>query len=367
MADDLEAVIAAEVAKAEAGEIDYEGSEVSIEPDDAVVEETPVEEKPAEKVVEKPIEEPKPDEDLDFDKVPALDQRKRENRIPHKDVTRIVKTAEKRLAALVLGKDPDATKPFADQVKQHIARIPELETKVKAYEEEVVPMRTLGQVMATDGEKFLKILESAYPQIYGALLKKPVVPKEEPKPDFSTMPEPDYKLPDGSMTYSLEGNKKLMEWNNQQLIAKLRAEAKAEVEATNKPLTDRINALKELEASNQRVATKVAQAREWPGFTANEADIVAVVNKATAERRQITLEAAYAQVMDTKLKAAESAKEVNREALRQEIIKEIKAAPVSTAVTPSTTDTKLVEPITEADGGDDPISAAIRKAVRERK
>ena len=367
MADDLEAVIEAEVAKAEAGEIDIPGVESGFdEGDEAEVETPPVEEKPVEG--EKKAEEPPKEEDLDFEKVPALDQRKRENRIPHKDVKRIVTTAEKRLAALVLGKDPDSTKPFADQVKAYVARIPELETKVKAYEDEVAPMRTLGNVMATDGAKFLKILESAYPQVYGELLKPKAPPAQESfKPDFTTMPEPDYKLPDGSMTYSLEGNKKLMEWNNQQLITKLRAEAKAEVEATNKPLKDRMEAQKQIEISQQRVATKVAEARTWDGFKEHEADIIAVINKATNENRALPIEMAYAQVMNEKRKSAEAQKEINREAMRQELIKEIKAAPLATSVGSNTADTKAVskQELSEEDGGDDPVTAAIIKSVRE--
>jgi len=376
---DLEAIIAAQVAEAEqTGEVPDDPS-AHIDPDEGEVETEVVEEKPDGKTTsdarnqsaktktdETPaLGDPKPESEDDIDKTPALDQRKRENRIPHGRVVKMVETGVKKFVREVLGKDPEANKPLVEQVKSYVTRLPELETKVKAYEEEVAPMRSLGQIMATDGKKFIQILQSAYPEQYRDLFGPPPPPAEF-KPDYSTMPAPDYKLPDGSMTYSLEGNKKLMEWNTQQIIAKVREEARAEVEKTNKPFSDSIAAQKQISAANQRIATQMAEARTWDGFQENEKEIIDVINKATAEKRRISIDTAYAQVMNSKRKAAEESAKVDKEKLRKEILAEIKAAPNATAVSTTTKKVEEAEVLSEADGGDDAVTAAIKKAIKSK-
>lgn len=375
---DLESIIAAAGAEAEeAGtvpdpveteEADVTGESIQTSdtseenPDAEGQTETP---EPSKADLAKTEAKPADEGDLEFEKVPALDQRKHENRIPHSQVKRIVGTAEKRLAKEILGRDPDPAKPLVEQVKAHVARIPELEASIKAYETEVAPMRNLGQIMATDGKKFVQILQSAFPDQYKDVFQPPAPPAEV-KPDYSTMPQPDYKLPDGSMTYSLEGNKKLMEWRWQQGIAQLRAEARAEVEKANKPLADRIAAQKHIDAANQAIAAKMATVRSWDGFKENETDIITAMNAATAAKKVLPIEMAYAQVMNTKRVAAEQAKVVNEQAMREKLIKEIKAAPTSTAVSPVASGTKADEELSEADGGDDAVTAAIKKAAKAK-
>src|SRR5579859_16160 len=372
---DLEAIIAAQVEKAEASgdvpddpsaHIDEGESEVEevVDGEEAPVAGDKPKETPADK--DKGEDKPKPDEELDFDKIPAQDQRKRENRIPHSQVKRIVATAEKRLAALVLGKDPDTGKPLSDQVKAYIAQLPELQGKVRQYEEEVTPMRTLGQIMATDSQKFLQILATAYPQLYGELVKKP-----EPgafKPDLASKPQPDYKLPDGSMTYSLEGYEKLTEWNNAQVFARVREEAKAAVAESTKPLTDSIAAQKQISAANQRIVEQMSIARNWDGFKENEAEIIAAMNEATDAKQRLPIELAYAQVIAKKSKEREAALVADREKMRADLLKEIKAAPVSTAVSGKGDGTKPIEgeELSEADGGDDAVTRAIKRAIAKK-
>lgn len=180
---------------------------------------------------------------------------------------------------------------------------------------------------------------------YRAFLEPPAAPAAPPPAD-AEMPVPDYALPDGSRTYSLDGiQKQLIPWLTQAITKQL----EAKVDERLKPITEREQADKtrqqreRLEADTQtRLRSTLDEAQRWPHFGPLAADgslndvqkaVLAELKKdseaaAGARRRpSLSLEGAYLRVMGPKL------------ADRESLIREMQKAPKSTSVSRTSTDT----------------------------
>ena len=139
------------------------------------------------------------------------------------------------------------------------------------------------------------------------------------------MPEPDEELPDGSKVYSMEGLKALMEWNSQQTEARVSSKyesALKQLEERYKPVENEWRERQRIEQTLPVIRKQIEEARTWMLFNENEQEIIAALK---ADPR-ISLEGAYRQVVFPKLIA-------ERNQMRQDVIKEVKAAPVSSSVT----------------------------------
>lgn len=323
---------------------------------------TPTEVKP-------PVEAGKPEEDA-FAKEHGLDPNKKDNRIPQKRVREMVGKEAAKFVELVTGKPLEAGKNPVEVVKAHIAKMPELEQKVTRYE------ATLGEIAVTEKmireqpELFLERLPLVNPKFKELLANRSATtpPKEETKPD-AAMPKPDYPLGDGKMTYSDTGLQKLIEWAVQKGADSGYTKAKEELDKRFKPLDDQQKAKRESDEQGQKMMAEVNTARKtWPGFTELEKEVYEEINKANAERRYVGLSGAFAIVKDRKHKEELEKNKADREKIRKEVLDESAAAATSTAVTSRAKngekDGEEVDPDAPAD---DPITAAIRKAVRGRK
>lgn len=251
----------------------------------------------------------KPEED-DFEKkigIPKDSPAGKENRIPYSRVQKIVAKAEKDIEAKLSS--------------TYTPKITEYETKVKDFEERFKNVEAFEKTMVNEPNKFLNWLATnipAYKTIFEGL-SAPATPNapSAPTPDpVNDMPQPDQKLTDGSMVYSMEGLKALNAWNK----AQARQEILAQVEKDYAPIKQQFEAQQRLNLEIPKVQAQIAEARTWPQFTENEEDIVKELNL----DRNLSLEGAYRKVVFPRIAA-------DRNKMREDILKEIKKAPASTA------------------------------------
>jgi hypothetical protein len=169
---------------------------------------------------------------------------------------------------------------------------------------------------------------------YQAFLEPPQA-AAAPTPQ-TEMPSPDVTLHDGSMTYSIDGLKKLLEWNTANVEARLMPK----LDERLKPWQDREKEAKAREegekataAVRERTRSMIAEAQNWPGFKEHEADILKALQadteqaRAAGKRPTLSLDAAYRQAVLPKMTA-------DRNKMREELLKEINGA---AAKTPTTT------------------------------
>ncbi len=244
----------------------------------------------------------------------------RENRIPYSRVTKIVGKAVSEAQTKAKG---------------------EWEPKVQALEGELHEYKTYHQkvqnfekTMLTDHRRFLTLLNGI--PGYAELLAPIFAPQQQAAPQQAApavddMPQPDVELENGNKVYSMDGLKKLNEWNRLQA----KKEALEEVQKTYGPLAE---SFAQYQARAQRQAelapiieAQVADARTWPHFAENEAEIVQVL----AQYPDVSLEGAYRHVVVGKLQEQAGSAQVERAKLEKEmrakILAEIKGAPTSTS------------------------------------
>jgi hypothetical protein len=170
---------------------------------------------------------------------------------------------------------------------------------------------------------------------YQAFLEPPAAPVAPVAP-VGEMPDPDITLQDGSRTYSIDGLKKLLEWNTANVEARLMPK----LDERLKPWQEREQAAKAREegekvtnAVREKTRSLIAEAQNWPGFKEHEADILKALQadteqaRAAGKRPTLSLDAAYRQAVLPKLQA-------DRNKMREELLKEINGA---AAKTPTTT------------------------------
>lgn len=241
----------------------------------------------------------------------------RENRIPRSKVLQMISSGLRR------GADKWGTERTA------------LEGERDALRADVDAMRAAVQ---GDPVTFLKEL-SRIDQRYATYLPQAKAPEPPAAPPAPEMPGPDLMLPDGAQTYSLDGIRKLLEWNTQMV--------RADVDARLKPITERDKQAKadaELARVRQEQQTRsqqtIAQMQTWEHFGPLAADgtltpfqqAVMDVLRADSEqakkenrRPMVTAREAYLEALAKKLAA-------DATAVRGQVLAEMNAAPRSTSV-----------------------------------
>jgi hypothetical protein len=178
---------------------------------------------------------------------------------------------------------------------------------------------------------------------YQAFLEPPAAPAAPVAP-VGEMPDPDITLQDGSRTYSIDGLKKLLEWNTANVEARLMPK----LDERLKPWQDREKQAKQREESEkaerarhestQRQMTELTKMPMFGAFPADgsltpfQQEVLKAMQedtaKAKAEKRPyMTPKEIYWEVASKKLTA-------DRNAQREELLKEINGA---AAKTPTTT------------------------------
>jgi hypothetical protein len=197
----------------------------------------------------------------------------------------------------------------------------------------------LKRAVAGDPRAFLAEIAQMDPR-YQAFLEAPA-----PAPSAArAMPAPDVRLADGSATYSIEGLKQLLEWNTQQVEAKLLPQvderlkpwAEREKEAQARQEQDRLTG-----EMKDRYTRQMGEAQTWPGFgkLADDGSLTPLQDAVLAElkhdseaaakagrRPSMTLRQAYLEVHARQLAEDDTKR-------RAQWMKEQNDAPRSTSVT----------------------------------
>lgn len=308
----------------------------------------PVAPKPAE---EKPKDEAKEGDDIDAEPEFKVDAtgRKQVNRIPQPRVKAMV---EKAVTKAVEAKSAEFTE------------------KTQRYEAQIQEFEGLGQIMATDPDRFVQMLAKAYPAYTKyAQPTTPAAPAVDPAND--PMPQPDGRLADGTPAYSPEGFQKVQEWQARQVEQRVMSK----VGEKYKYLDDQRAAEQAREAQRPVVRQQMAEAMEqWDGFKDNFDAILTELQQDSAEAERtgrnprLSLHDAYRNVMTRTIKTEREAWVKEREKLaadrnkqREEILAELRAKPNATATLPVTAATR-VDPAT-ADGPRD-TRDIIRESIR---
>lgn len=178
-----------------------------------------------------------------------------------------------------------------------------------------------------DPQQFLAQLAQIDPR-YQVYLQPPSAPRETAKAE--AMPEPDLPLADGSRTYSIEGIQRLLAWHAKDVEAKMDARLQPvfALEQQARSQAEQAQVYQQIQA---KTSAQIEDALTWPGFKDHEADILKVLQEDSADaakrgtRPQLSLDAAYRKVVLPKLVADDAAR-------RERLVKEMQAAPKSTAV-----------------------------------
>jgi hypothetical protein len=297
---------------------------------------TPTEE-PAPDAVEKAVE-ATPQQDP-FEKlvgVPQMGVGGRENRIPYSRVKKISEKAASdavgEVAEAVIGRKLAKGEKALDVVKAHVAKLPELETKVTDYESRLERVGQFEDVMANQPERFLRMLAKvpAYKDFFEFVERAlqsehgqstAATPATQTAAASDGMPEPDEELSDGSKIYSIEGIKKLLAWN----AAQTEARVTKQIEERYKPIESEWQYNQRIQSVMPVIRKQIEEAKTWPLFSEHEEEITKVL----AEDQSISLEGAYRKVVFPKLTT-------DRNKMRDELLNEIKSAPKATAVTGTT-------------------------------
>lgn len=246
----------------------------------------------------------------------------RENRIPYSRVKSIVEKAQQKAIA-----------PLT-------AELTPLKAKVTDYESRLQKVGEFEKIMSDDPQKMLQMLATlpAYKPFFDAVAHyealsqsqlsqptTPVTPSPSTAPTNEGMPAPDQKLSDGSMVYSMEGLNKLMAWQAQQVETRVTKQVTDQISERYKPIEQQYQAQEHLQKMIPVINSQIAEARTWPLFTENETEIT----QALESDRRLSLEGAYRRVVYPKLIT-------NKDTMRADILKEIKAVPTGSTSVSST-------------------------------
>ncbi len=243
----------------------------------------------------------------------------RENRIPYSRVKKIVERAEKEARSAAKKEFDTGTSP----------KVAEYETKVKDYEGRLEKVAQFEHTIENRPKEFLDFLATlpAYKEFFAyinQLAASPQAQAQQPPVqqglDLSAMPQPDQPLADGTKVYSMEGLQKLLAWQAQQVEDRTLKAAEEKIAKRYEPMEAQWQAEQRRQQAIPVIQKQIADARQWPGFVENEAEIIEVLKA----DQNISLEGAYRKVYIPKL-------QINRDEQRKSILEELKKKPASTS------------------------------------
>lgn len=233
-------------------------------------------------------------------------------------------------------------KAMIDKSREKV--VSEWTSKYSAVEAEAKELRgyveQLRAGVSGDPKAFLAELAQHDPR-YRAFLEQTA---DAARPEFGAdMPRPDYELPDGTRTYSLDGiQKQLIPWLAQAIKAETLKEMDSKLTARERAERDKQTASQNSRAERDR---QMAEAQTWPMFgtltpgqemTPFQSEVLAELRKdseqAEREKRvpRMTLRQAYLEVY---------ARHQEPNKVRERVLKEMQTAPKRPALGPQHTET----------------------------
>jgi len=238
----------------------------------------------------------------------------RENRLPYSRVKKIVQKNEQEVTARV-------TKELESKYQPQIQ---EFEVKAKR-------LADYENVLENDPKTFLERLSQVpvYKPFFdwvnqlAAGQNPEAAPAQPAQPTAGDDPRPlpNKQLADGSKVYDLEGLDALMAWQARQVEKKVAGDLETKFSKRYEPIEAEWKQKEALAKMAPVIEKQIAEARTWPLFVENEAEIT----KALQADQNLTLEAAWRQVAVPKMVS-------DRTKMRSEVLAELKKAPASTAV-----------------------------------
>jgi hypothetical protein len=205
------------------------------------------------------------------------------------------------------------------------ARVTSIEQERDTYKAD---MEEFGRDVRGDPRAFLDKLARVDQRYQAFLTPPPAAPGSIPAGQDDPEPAPDLDLGNGRVSYSLDGLRKLREWDKRQY--------ERAVDAKLKPFTERdqqVQAQQERGRLEQAIRTRaqdqITKAESWPLFgkydPANLTEFQQAVLKELDADKALSFFDAYMKVATPRLAT-------DRNAVREEVLKEINGAPKSTAV-----------------------------------
>ncbi len=271
-------------------------------------------------------------------------------RMPYSQVHKEYSALKKKWAAT----HEDTLKPLNEQI-----------SSAKKYREDVAKTE---KYMESEPLEYLSRLAAARPDTYGKLLAAALGKNVEAPPtaeeEIGEQPQPNYKLPDGSMTYDIVGLQALREYDQKVITRELQKTFKPHLDFVDQQKKEAEQArTKQQQAENDRAVTQakddaLADLLTWDFVT--EADIPAILEAASKLPANLNmhqaLSKAYRQVIMPKVKA-------DRDKMTKDIVANQKKAVVKNTTlgvvqsrTPTTDESKPT-----ADNEDARIMAALKR------
>lgn len=262
--------------------------------------------------------------------IPSQSVTGRENRIPYSRVKKIVEKAQN-----------DAKEALKKELEgQFSPKLTDYETKVKSYEDRLTKVAQFEQILENDPQTFLTMLSNipAYRPFFEQLAQLAagsqqgsVTPQRDPTTgrfvgqaqqgqSADPMPQPDQQMPDGSMVYSMDGLKSLLDWNARNVENRVTQQ----VQQRYAPIEQQFQRFQQQQALIPQIERQIADARTWDRFNELEPEVIKILQS----DNRISLERAYMQAYQQNVVPKLAA---DRNKVRNEVLEELKKAPAATS------------------------------------
>lgn len=316
--------------------------------------ETATEEKPAAEAVAEQVKDAEDDLALalGLGKPPA-DPKKRaawwKQRLPYSQIHKAVSEREKKLNETHTG-----------ALKQHTDRISEYDTRFS-------DVKKVEDIISNSPEQYMRTLASIFPDTYGKMFapllgdgKDAAAALLVAEADPGPQPEPDYDLPDGKKTYSLDGYAKLMAWQQKVTEQSMLKRFKPHMDFVQSQQKEaekqqKIQLAEQTKQKGLQIATNaIAEVEKWDLGKENLQAIVDAAAKLDPSiDARLALHMAYREVVGPLLKA-------DRDKMQAQILKDMKkksAKQTSAALTQARTNVPAV-----VDGAKTDVDSRIKAA-----
>lgn len=313
MSDSTEDIITASIREAEGGD-PVESPDV--DPDPEVVEDPVTPETPDTPELEK-AEVVVPEVDDDTKELEALGLKapkegERENRLPYSRVKKILANARKKLSD-----------SHAETLKTQKAELDKALEKSKN-------MDAVDALIRTDPARYLGMLANLHPTLYKKYvdMKEAAVEEKKPAAHATEPPPPDWKFEDGSLGYSPEQQKKLLEWQALEVERRTTEKVTAAFDKRLAPIEQERRTAATIAQKLPVVRAQIADAKATWGelFTKNEAEVL----KALQDNPLVPFDAVVSKILFPKAQA-------NRDTMRAELMKEAQGRKTAARVAPGST------------------------------
>jgi len=229
--------------------------------------------------------------------------------------------------------------------KQDLKKLSDSHPGLAQVLREVQIKRDLEAVASTDGERYLKALAQAYPNLYGKYLSAPApaAPKTE---DLGPMPQPDVQFQDGSRGYSPEQYDRRIAWDVKKQTMELETRLRSEYDKRLTPFERQQKATEERQRMLPKVQEQMARVTKLfgklftddlgdPANPRKDAEIVAAMAAAPDRHFESVAMELYLPKLIAGYEAQIKELKTDRQKMRESILDELEKAPRGAGAPPA--------------------------------